>query len=73
MFDNGKIETVIPCVSDPTDIFPDATPPVNTNSDKDGLNFLSRFWAALCRGEWWAVTITVIVCLIVLALLIKIL
>lgn len=72
-FDNGKIKTVIPCVSDPTDIFPDATPPVNTNSDKDGLNFLSRFWAALCRGEWWAVTITVIVCLIVLALLIKIL
>lgn len=70
-FDNGKIKTVIPCVSDPTDIFPDATPPVNTNSDKDGLNFLSRFWAALCRGEWWAVLITVIIAVIVIVLIIK--
>lgn len=72
-FDNGQITTVIPCVSDPVDIFSEATPPVHTNSDKDGLNFLQKFWAALCRGEWWAVTITVIVGLIVLAVLIKLL
>lgn len=70
-FDNGKIQTVIPCVSDPIDIFPEATPPVHTNTDSK--NWWQIFWDALCRGEWWAVTITVIVGLIVLVVLIKLL
>ena len=34
-FSNGSVNTVIPIVSDPIDIVPDATPPVITQSDKD--------------------------------------
>ncbi len=34
-FSNGSVDTVIPVVSDPIDIVPDATPPVYTQSDKE--------------------------------------
>ena len=33
-FSNGSVDTVIPVVSDPIDVVPDATPPVYTQSDK---------------------------------------
>lgn len=34
-FSNGVVETVIPVVSNPIDVIPDATPPVYTQSDKE--------------------------------------
>ena len=34
-FSNGETNTVIPVVSDPIDVVPDATPPVYTQSDKE--------------------------------------
>lgn len=34
-FSNGERETVIPVVSDPIDVIPDATPPVHTTSDEE--------------------------------------
>lgn len=34
-FSNGETSTVIPVVSDPIDVVPDATPPVYTTSDKE--------------------------------------
>ena len=33
-FSNGSVDTVIPVVSNPIDVIPDATPPVYTQSDK---------------------------------------
>lgn len=39
-FSTGEFETVIPVVSNPIDVIPDATPPVYTESDKDGLDLL---------------------------------
>ena len=41
-FSNGETNTVIPVVSDPIDVVPDATPPVYTRSDKkpDWLKWL---------------------------------
>lgn len=34
-FTNGSVDTVIPVVSDPIDIVPDATPPIYTESDEE--------------------------------------
>ena len=34
-FSNGSVDTVIPVVSNPIDVIPDATPPVYTQSDKE--------------------------------------
>ena len=34
-FSNGSVDTVIPVVSNPIDVVPDATPPVYTHSDKE--------------------------------------
>ena len=34
-FSNGSVDTVIPVVSNPIDVVPDATPPVYTKSDKE--------------------------------------
>jgi hypothetical protein len=34
-FSNGRVNTVIPVVSNPIDVVPDATPPIYTQSDKD--------------------------------------
>ena len=34
-FSNGTVDTVIPVVSNPIDVVPDATPPVYTQSDKE--------------------------------------
>jgi hypothetical protein len=33
-FSNGSVDTVIPIVSSPIDVIPDATPPLHTQSDK---------------------------------------
>lgn len=35
-FSTGEVETVIPVVSNPIDVIPDATPPVFTTSDEEG-------------------------------------
>lgn len=39
-FSNGEKNTVIPVVSNPIDVVPDATPPVHTTTDKKGLDWL---------------------------------
>ena len=39
-FSNGEKNTVIPVVSNPIDIVPDATPPVYTKTDKEGIDWL---------------------------------
>ena len=54
-FSNDETETVIPVVSSPIDVIPDATPPVITISD----------------GEipWWKILIVVILALLLLAVL----
>ena len=39
-FSNGEKDTVIPVVSNPIDVVPDATPPVHTTTDKDGIDWL---------------------------------
>ncbi len=70
-FTKNDVKTVIPVVMSPIDIAADVTPPPNAKPDEK--NWWGLFLDALCRGEWWAVTITVIVGLIVLAVLIKLL
>lgn len=70
-FTKNDVKTVIPVVMSPIDIAADVTPPPNPKPDSK--NWWQMFWDALCRGEWWAVTITVIVGLIVLVVLIKLL
>lgn len=70
-FTKNDVKTVIPVVMSPIDIAADVTPPPNPKPDSK--NWWQIFWDALCRGEWWAVTITVIVGLIVLVVLIKLL
>ena len=50
-FSNGSFETVIPVVSNPIDVVPDATPPVYTQSDK--------------KPNWWLI-IAALILLIVL-------
>ncbi len=42
-FDNGKVKTVIPVVSSPIDIFPEATPPVLTTEDKPKTDW-DKIW-----------------------------
>ena len=39
-FSNGEKSTVIPVVSNPIDVVPDATPPVYTTTDEEGLDWL---------------------------------
>lgn len=46
-YSNGKVTTVIPVVSNPLDIFPEATPPVFTTEDKQPL-------------PWWAIALIII-------------
>lgn len=47
-FTNGEVSTVIPCVSNPIDIIPEATPPVFTKSDKnDWLDWVKIILAVL--------------------------
>ena len=53
-FSSGATETVIPVVSSPIDIVPDATPPVYTQSD--------------AKPNWW-IWIVAILALILLAIL----
>lgn len=53
-FSNGTEETIIPVVSSPIDVVPDATPPVYTQSDK--------------KPNWW-IWAVVILSLILLAIL----
>jgi hypothetical protein len=50
-FSNGSVDTVIPVVSNPIDVIPDATPPVYTQSD--------RTWS-------WGMIIAAIIVLIVI-------
>ena len=50
-FSNGSVDTVIPVVSNPIDVIPDATPPVYTQSDK--------------KPNWWLI-IAALILLIVL-------
>ena len=57
-FSSGETETVIPVVSSPIDIVPDATPPVYTQSD--------------AKPNWW-IWVVIIAALIVLAILTPIL
>lgn len=45
-FSTGETDTVIPVVSNPTDITFDGTPPVNTTSDEEPL-WLKRLKAAV--------------------------
>ena len=45
-FSNGEVDMVIPVVSNPIDVIPDATPPVYTNSDKE--------------PNWWRIIVAVI-------------
>lgn len=40
-FSNGEKDTVIPVVSNPIDVVPDATPPVLTVSDEEGIDWLT--------------------------------
>lgn len=53
-FSNGETSTVIPVVSDPIDVVPDATPPVYTTSDKE---------------SWWKKLISTILGLITFVLI----
>lgn len=46
-YSNGKVETVIPVVSNPLDVFPEATPPVFTTDDRPSL-------------PWWAIALIII-------------
>lgn len=39
-FSNGEKDTVIPVVSNPIDVVPDATPPVYTTTDEEGMDWL---------------------------------
>ena len=39
-FSNGEKDTVIPVVSNPIDVVPDATPPVYTTTDAEGMDWL---------------------------------
>ena len=57
-FSSGETETVIPVVSSPIDIVPDATPPVYTQSD--------------AKPNWW-IWVVIIAALMVLAILTPIL
>jgi hypothetical protein len=50
-FSNGSVDTVIPVVSNPIDVIPDATPPVYTQSDK--------------KPNWWLI-IAALILLVVL-------
>ena len=50
-FSNGSLDTVIPVVSNPIDVVPDATPPVYTQSDK--------------KPNWWLI-IAALIALVVL-------
>lgn len=52
-FSNGSVDTVIPVVSNPIDVIPDATPPVYTQSDK--------------KPNWWLI-IAALILLVVLIL-----
>ena len=51
-FSNGSVDTVIPMVSNPIDIIPDATPPVYTQSD--------RTWS------WWMIIAAIIVLIVII-------
>ncbi len=51
-FSNGSVETVIPVVSNPIDVIPDATPPVLTLSDKE--------------PNWWLIIAAVVLVILVI-------
>lgn len=51
-FSNGSVNTVIPVVSNPIDVVPDATPPVYTQSDK--------------KPNWWLIIAALIVLIILI-------
>lgn len=51
-FSNGTVNTVIPVVSDPIDVVPDATPPVYTQSDK--------------TINWWLVLLAIILIIVLI-------
>lgn len=72
-FDNGKVKTVIPCVSNPIDIFPEVTPPPIPTTDDPEFNFWQWLLDELRKGTWWVWLIVIVVGLVVLGLLIKVL
>ena len=51
-FSNGSFETVIPVVSNPIDVVPDATPPVYTQSDK--------------KLNWWLIIAALILIIVLI-------
>lgn len=58
-FSNGETETILPVVSDPIDVLPEATPPVHTTSDEEPT-WLKRLKKALA---------VIFLCVLVFALL----
>ncbi len=68
-FDNGTIQTVIPVVSSPMDIFSEATPPVHVTGDE--LGFWEWLLRELRKGTWWVWLIVIAVCLTLLILIFK--
>ena len=69
-FSNGSVDTVIPVVSNPIDVIPDATPPVLTISDKEPnwlliivaiillivlIAFLPQLFPLILKGVLWVV------------------
>ncbi len=56
-YSNGRVSTVIPVVSNPLDIFPEATPPVITTDDKKPL-------------PWWTIALIVVGCILAVILII---
>ena len=51
-FSNGSVDTVIPVVSNPIDVIPDATPPVLTISDKE--------------PNWWLIIAAIVLVILVI-------
>lgn len=58
-FSNGSVKTVIPVVSNPIDVVPDATPPVYTQSDKE--------------PNWWLIIAAVVLVIVIIIFLPQIL